>query len=59
MGVIGELNLEGEVLRWLFPIELEIHVVDLGVKVGKLNDVVDFSNLILLVTCFLQLKGIA
>ena len=59
VGIVGELNLEGEVLRRLLPVKLEIHVVDLGVKVGKLNDVVDFGNLILLVTCFLQLEGIA
>ena len=58
MGVVGELNLEGEVLRGLFPIELEIHVVDLGVQIGELDDVVNFGNLILLVAGFLQLKGI-
>ena len=58
VGIVGELNLEGEVLRRLFPIELEVHIVDLGVQIRELNDVVDFGNLILLVAGFLQLKGI-
>ena len=59
MGVIGKLNLEGEVLRRLLPIELEIHVVDLGVQIGELDDVIDFGNLVLLVAGFLQLERIA
>ena len=59
VGIVGELNLEGEVLRRLLPIELEIHVVDLGVQIGELDDVIDFGNLVLLVAGFLQLERIA
>ena len=49
VGIVGELNLESEVLRGLFPIELKVHIVNFSVQVGELNDVVDFGNLILLV----------
>ena len=59
MRIVGELNLEGEVLRRLHPVELQVDVVHLGVQIGKLDHVVDFGDLILLVGRLLERERIA
>ena len=49
MSLVGELDLHLQLLRGLPVIEVQPHVMDLGIEVLEFDDVIDFGDAILVI----------